>query len=99
MNLLLLLAPEDNCLVACADLAVHQPVQLDGHALSLPQAVPMGYKIARHGLSTGNKVVRHGAVIGSATQPIAVGELIHTHNLRSDYLPTRDQASTREQAA
>jgi hypothetical protein len=99
MNLLLLLAPEDNCLVACADLAASQPVQLDGHALSLPQAVPMGYKIARQDLSAGDKVVRHGAVIGSATQTIARGALIHTHNLRSDYLPTRDQASTREQAA
>jgi altronate dehydratase small subunit len=99
MTPVLLLAPEDNCLVACADLAAAQRVLFDGHALPLPQAVPMGYKIARHGLSTGDKVVRHGAVIGSATQPIAVGELIHTHNLRSDYLPTRDQASTREQAA
>ena len=29
-----------------------------------------------------------GAIIGTASAPIARGEHIHTHNLESDYLPT-----------
>jgi hypothetical protein len=33
-------------------------------------------------------VIKYGAPIGSATRDIAPGEYVHTHNLKSDYLPT-----------
>lgn len=85
---LLLLAPQDNCLVARCNLGAGAQVLLDGEAVTLPQAVPLGYKLARRALVNGDKVIRWGAPIGSATQPIARGALIHTDNLASDYLPT-----------
>ena len=40
------------------------------------------------GLAPGDKIVKYGAPIGSTTCAIAAGEHVHTHNLRSDYLPT-----------
>jgi hypothetical protein len=33
-------------------------------------------------------VVKYGAPIGSATRDIGPGEYVHTHNVKSDYLPT-----------
>mgnify|MGYP000278782937 CR=1 FL=1 len=85
---LILLSPQDNCLVACRDLKAGTHVQIDNCAVELPQTVPLGYKVARYPLAAGQAVLRYAAHIGSTTRPVAAGELLHTHNLQSDYLPT-----------
>jgi hypothetical protein len=33
-------------------------------------------------------VIKYGVSIGSATRDIELGELVHLHNMKSDYLPT-----------
>jgi altronate dehydratase small subunit len=85
---LLLMAPEDNCLIARMPLAAGDTLSIDGAAVTLPEAVPLGYKVARGALAPGAKVLRYGAIIGTVTQPVAQGAVLHTHNLVSDYLPT-----------
>lgn len=47
--------------------------------------VPFGHKIAIRAIPAGGSVVKYGEVIGSATADIAVGEWVHTHNVRDDY--------------
>ena len=84
----LLLAPQDNCVVARRDLPAGTLLTLDAASLVLLAAVPLGHKLARRALAIGDKVIRWGAPIGSATQVIPRGACIHTHNLASDYLPT-----------
>ncbi len=84
----LLLAPEDNVLIAVADLAAGQIVPDAGRAIRLRQAVPLGHKLARHPIPAGGRVIKYGAPIGSATCAIAAGEWVHLHNLASDYLAT-----------
>ena len=85
---LLLMSPEDNCLIARQQLAAGDVVDIDGRRVSLPEAVPLGYKVARVALAPGDKVLRYGALIGSVTAPVAQGAILHTHNLASDYIPT-----------
>jgi len=85
---LLLMAPEDNCLIARMPLAAGEVLEIDGTPVTLPEAIPLGYKVARHAIKAGEKVLRYGAIIGTATVPIAIGAHIHTHNLESDYIPT-----------
>jgi hypothetical protein len=85
---LLLMSPEDNCLIARTDLSAGEVVDIDGVAVTLAQAVPLGYKVARTELERGDKVLRYGALIGTVTAAVARGGLLHTHNLVSDYLPT-----------
>lgn len=84
----LLMSPQDNCLIARLTLQAGNIVTIDGRSIVLTQEIPLGHKLARHALNVGDKVVRYGAPIGSVTQPIAIGEHIHTHNLDSDYIPT-----------
>jgi hypothetical protein len=84
----LLMAPEDNCLIARTALRKGEQIHIDGAAVMLGQDIGIGHKLARRPLAVGDKVLRYGAMIGSVTQPIAVGEHIHTHNLESDYIPT-----------
>jgi len=85
---LLLMSPEDNCLIARTPLAAGEALEIDGVVVVLSQAIPLGYKVARHALECGDKVLRYGALIGTVTQAVAPGALLHTHNLASDYIPT-----------
>ena len=48
--------------------------------------IPLGHKVALHQIAEGAKVLKFGVPIGRATRDIAKGELVHTHNLTSDYL-------------
>lgn len=85
---LLLMSPDDNCLIARIELAAGSTVSIDGQPVTLPQNIHLGHKVARRDLAPGDKIVRYGASIGTATAPIPIGAHVHTHNLESDYLPT-----------
>lgn len=85
---LILLAPADNCLAVASSLAAGAAVEIEGERIVLADAVGIGHKLARCDIAAGEKVVKYGAVIGSATAPIRRGEHIHLHNLASDYIPT-----------
>jgi altronate hydrolase len=43
--------------------------------------VPPGHKLAVRAIAPGEPVLRYGQVIGHATQAIAAGQHVHTHNL------------------
>ena len=46
-------------------------------------AIPLGHKIALRDLAESEDVREYGALIGRTRAPVAAGELVHTHNLRS----------------
>lgn len=85
---LLLLSEKDNVVVACANLQAGDVICVDGEDVRLLANAPVGYKIARRDLAVGEKVTKYGAPIGSATAAIRRGEVVHLHNMKSDYLPT-----------
>ncbi len=84
----LLMAEQDNCLIARSALHIGDIVLIDARPVILTQNIDIGHKLARRALAIGDKVLRYGAPIGSVTHAIAIGEHIHTHNLESDYIPT-----------
>ena len=47
------------------------------------QAVPIGHKIALRDLNVGDTVIKYGEDIGRVVAPIAKGEHVHTHNLKT----------------
>ncbi|SAK71298.1 D-galactarate dehydratase/Altronate hydrolase family protein [Caballeronia calidae] len=85
---LILLSPEDNCLIAAARLAAGETLMIEGEAVTLATTVDLAHKLARHALSKDDKVLRYGAIIGHVNVDVARGEHLHTHNLESDYIPT-----------
>jgi (2R)-sulfolactate sulfo-lyase subunit alpha len=46
-------------------------------------AIPLGHKIALRDLAEREDVLEYGVLIGLTRAPVAAGELVHTHNLRS----------------
>ncbi|MBI4023812.1 MAG: UxaA family hydrolase [Verrucomicrobia bacterium] len=89
---LLLISPEDNVFVAVADIDAGETFLVNGAAVPVPIRIPLGHKVAARGIPAGEKVVKYGAAIGSATRDISAGDHVHTHNLKSDYLPTYARA-------
>jgi altronate dehydratase small subunit len=85
---LLLLSENDNVVIARANLTRGDVVTIDGLQVTLLDDVHLGFKIARCDLGSGHKILKYGAVIGSATTEIRRGDIVHLHNMRSDYLPT-----------
>jgi (2R)-sulfolactate sulfo-lyase subunit alpha len=45
--------------------------------------IPLGHKIAVRDLAEQENVLEYGVPIGLTRAPVAAGELVHTHNLRS----------------
>ena len=52
--------------------------------LTVLEDVSMGHKIAITDIKQGEKVIKYGYPIGSASEDIKKGSHIHTHNLKSD---------------
>ena len=67
--------------VALRDHKAGEWIELDGIVLRLPEAIPRGHKFALRPHGQGEPVLRYGAPIGLASQPIAAGEHVHSHNL------------------
>lgn len=85
---LLRLADADNIAVATGAIPAGRAVRCGKDTLTLRDPAPTGHKIAIRAIRAGDKIFKFGCPIGSATRDIAAGEHVHTHNLKSDYLPT-----------
>jgi len=82
------LSPEDNILVLAQSMQAGEVVDIDGTAHRLSAALGLGHKVAARMIAPGEKILKYGVPIGSATAAIEPGEHVHLHNMKSDYLPT-----------
>jgi hypothetical protein len=88
---LMLLHPDDNVLVCIAPIDAGEHLAIDHAELRAAQDVGVGHKLARRPIAPGEKILKYGAPIGSATRAIAPGEWVHMQNMKSDYIPTHDR--------
>ena len=82
------LFPTDNVLVLTRSFEAGETIELGDIRRTLQTPIGLGHKIAACAILPGEKILKYGAPIGSATAPIEPGEHIHLHNMKSDYLPT-----------
>lgn len=75
------LHPDDNVAVATRDLDAGTQLSAGPWTVTLSGRTRMGHKIALLPIPKGERVIRYGQTIGFATQEIAPGDWIHTHNL------------------
>ncbi|UST54586.1 altronate dehydratase family protein [Comamonadaceae bacterium OTU4NAUVB1] len=71
------LHPADDVVIARAQLVGGTPIE---HVTSRG-LIPPGHKVAMRAIAPGEPVRRYDQIIGFASQPIAPGEHVHTHNL------------------
>lgn len=85
---LLLLDEQDNVFVVRERIRAGETITVSGAQVTVEAALPLGHKIARRNIAVGEKIVKYGAPIGSATTAMRTGEHAHVHNIKSDYTPT-----------
>ncbi|WP_407048805.1 UxaA family hydrolase [Methyloraptor flagellatus] len=86
------LSAADNVVVAVDPI---EAGQVSDAGVAAKARVPRGHKIATVGIAEGAPIVKFGQIIGFATQPIAPGDHVHSHNLafqsfERDYAFTED---------
>jgi hypothetical protein len=82
------LAPADNVAVALRPLSAGERIALDGRALTVERDIAVGHKLAARDIAAGDAILKYNCPIGVATRDIPAGAYVHTHNVKSGYLPT-----------
>lgn len=96
---LLLLADSDNVLVAKRPIGDGEEIVVAGRNVRVGKSILLGHKIARRAIAPGERIMKYGVPIGSATRRIDAGEHVHVHNMQSDYTKTHViEASDEEKA-
>lgn len=86
--------PADNVLICRHDIRAGTELTINSTTFRLTTDIEIGHKIASQPIAEDRKIIRYGTPIGSATSDIAVGEHVHLHNMKSDYIPSHTRAGT-----
>jgi len=77
----------DNVATATRDIRAGEVITIStgglARALSIRDDIRFLHKVALRDIAQGERIHKYGAVIGEATTPIAAGEHVHVHNIRS----------------
>lgn len=74
--------PDDNVLVALANLEEGEVISWNGSEFRLPNRVPAKHKFVTTDLGPGDPVTMYGVLVGKAEKPITKGGVITTSNLK-----------------
>jgi len=80
---------EDDVAVVIVDIPAGSDVKtmtIEGQevgTLKVVEDIPLGHKFATRDIAAGDEVIKYGRSIGKATQAIAKGAHVHTHNVKS----------------
>jgi altronate dehydratase len=83
MTTAIVISAEDNVATALEAIERGQTVHAGGATVTATEAIPRGHKIALRAIGAGDRVIKYGSPIGSASQAIAAGAHVHTHNVAS----------------
>ncbi len=76
--------PEDSVAVVLRTVHPGERIEADTGGVTARETIPAGHKVALRALARGQRVMKYGERIGSATTDIAPGSHVHSHNLRTD---------------
>ncbi|ALO42867.1 UxaA family hydrolase [Pseudoalteromonas phenolica] len=93
MSEIILINNEDNVLICCSPLKKGQEISIDSVKYKLESDLDIGHKIARKALSKGDKVIKYGVSIGSMLSDTEIGQHVHLHNMKSDYISSHTRQS------
>jgi len=84
---MVVLAAGDNVGIALRDIELGETARsTGGPTMVTAEAIPLGHKVALRAIAEGDRIVRFGVPVGIARADIAPGQLVHIHNVRSQYL-------------
>ncbi len=87
MSHVVLLHPTDDVAIAINAVPANTTLTVGAHQITTRREIPAGHKVAVRAIENGGHVRRYGSNIGRATQPIAAGDHVHSHNLHHQHSP------------
>lgn len=88
MDKLFKINPLDNVYVVRQLVEEGETLVIDSQTFISKKELGLGHKVAACAIPLGERVIKFGIPIGSATENIGFGDHVHLHNLKSDYIPT-----------
>ena len=83
----ILIREKDNVATATRDIESGEAIHVSSGnrqlSVTARQDIRFLHKVALKDIAVGEHIFKYGATIGEATQPIAAGEHVHVHNIRS----------------
>jgi altronate hydrolase len=92
-NKALKLDPQDNVLIALADLHKGEQIVFDSQTFTLESDVPAKHKFATEDLAPGANVRMYGVLVGKAAEPIGRAGLLTTKNLHHQAASFHEKAT------
>jgi altronate dehydratase len=80
----IVISAHDNVATALDAIEAGEAVAAGGTTVTALNPIPRGHKIALRAIPAGAHVVKYGNPIGTASEAIAPGAHVHTHNVGSD---------------
>ncbi|GAB6011210.1 UxaA family hydrolase [Viscerimonas tarda] len=84
MSKYLVISLSDNVAVAIEDLKEGDVVTVNASAITIKNQIDTGHKFAIRPIKKDENVIKYGYPIGHALSDIAVGEHVHTHNVKTN---------------
>ena len=76
--------PSDKVAVAIDTIKEEEAFEIEGKNYVAKAEIPAGHKIAIAPIKAGENIIKYGYPIGHAKEDIAVGEHVHSHNVKSN---------------
>ena len=83
MTTAIVISAEDNVATALEAIERGASVRAGAATVTAAEAIPRGHKIALRAIPAGDRVIKYGSPIGTASSDIAAGAHVHTHNVAS----------------
>lgn len=83
MKIYIQLHANDDVVVLLSETPQGTLLEIEGASIEALQDVPAGHKIALRNIPEGKSILKYGYPIGVATVPIAKGEHVHIHNVKT----------------
>lgn len=80
----------DNVILALKDLNKDVLLDIDGGTVQLKEVIYRGHKVAIKEIQENEDIIKYGYPIGHALTKIAPGELVHTHNAKTNLSGTEE---------
>jgi hypothetical protein len=85
MNNFVVLNDNDNVAIALTDFKIGDSITIGDCTINMKTDIAFAHKIAIKDINFGEKILKYGLPIGSATKNICKGEHVHKQNIQSDY--------------
>ncbi|MGI6212434.1 MAG: UxaA family hydrolase [Anaerovoracaceae bacterium] len=76
--------PRDNVAVCIQPVSKGDEIEAGDAVITAQQDIPQGHKVSIRGIAAGEDVIKYGFSIGHATDAIAPGCWVHTHNMATN---------------